>query len=256
VLGSGPGTGTQDQTISGETVAKARRAKTRPSRMLIPLLALTLVAAVVITWQVRADSGRSEPQDTAGRAVARATASPTPTAGSSAGSAARAEQALRSCRRGVDAADAVLAAARTGVGHWAAHVQAQTDADAGEITVQQKNAVFGRTRRAGSDDQSRYRRAKAAYERTDGSCARVAGAPASTTSALARCRTRAAAQRPVLEAAAPAMQDWRHHLEAMMASRMHQVSNPDQVWVHDWRAAPPHIEAYVAATEHFDAPRC
>ena len=79
--------------------------------MLIPLLALTLLAAVVTTWRVRADGG-SDSQDTAGRATARATASSTPTARptarSSAGSAARAEQALRCCRRKVDAADAVL----------------------------------------------------------------------------------------------------------------------------------------------------
>jgi len=122
--------------------------------------------------------------------------------------------------------------------------------------VQQKNAVFSRTRRAGSEDQSRYRRAKAAFKKSDGSCARVAGAPASTTSALARCRIRAAAQRPVLQAAGPAIQDWRHHLEAMVASRMHQVSNPDHAWIQDWRSGQPHIKAYAAAAKRIDAPRC
>ena len=233
-------------------MVKARRAKARPSRVLVPLLAVVVAAEAVLIWQVRADDDR----DTVPLAVASATATPTPGAASTSPGEATAQLALQSCRERVAAADAVLATAATGVGHWAAHVQAQTDADAGEITVDQMNTIFTRSRLAGSGDEKRYQRARTAYQEADGSCAFLPDAPAPVAEGLSACRTRAAAQRPVLAAAEPAMADWREHLQDMRASRMQHVRDADQVWVRAWRAAPPHIEAYQDAVEAFDAPRC
>ena len=71
---------------------------------------------------------------------------------------AAASRALRACRAKVKAADEVLDAAKTGMGHWSEHVQAQTDANSGEITIGEMEDIFQRTMKAGDEDEKRYAR--------------------------------------------------------------------------------------------------
>ena len=163
---------------------------------------------------------------------------------------------MTACQRKVDAADKVLSAARTGVLHWATHVQAETDADAGKISTSLMQARFAKTRVAGPGDQSRYAKARSEYQKLDGSCAKVKGASASVAGKLADCRERADAQKPVLAAAANGMADWKNHLAAMQRSREGHVRNAQGVWLEAWRAAPPHINAYKKAYANFRAPKC
>lgn len=224
---------------------------------MVPVVVVALVAAAVIAWQLvpRSTDARAERRPSPA-AVSSTSASPTPAPSTTGPSRDEVAATVRACRARVSAGDRVLAAARTGVGHWAKHVQAQTDANAGRISVAEMDAIFSRTRLAGPDDQTRYAEALTAYRADDGSCAAVAGAPATSTATLDRCRQRDSEQRPLLKAAAPAMADWKSHLAAMARSRAHHMDDAEQIWVDAWRAAPPHIRAYQKAARGFDAPDC
>lgn len=240
-------------------MAKARRAKARPSRIVVPILVTAAAVAAVVTWQTVPHTTDAEVGGRPSVAAAAATprASGTPPTSSGAESGDRAAARLDSCRDRVGQADAVLAAADTGIGHWADHVQAQTDANDGRITVERMDATFARTRLAGPDDQDRYRKAAAGYADADGSCSPVAGATKKKAAALAGCQDRLDAQQPVLQAAGAAMADWKSHLAAMARSRAHHMDEAEQIWIDAWRAAPPHIKAYDKAAEAIlDAPDC
>jgi hypothetical protein len=166
------------------------------------------------------------------------------------------QRALKDCRAKVQAADQTLKAAKVGVGHWSAHVQGQTDANAGKITVSEMDAIFKKTRLAGAGDVRQYKDASTAYDGLSGSCDAVDRAPAVISRELSRCAERSKAQKPVLSAAKAAMLDWESHLAAMMRSRMGHVHDAQGVWIRAWRAAPPHIEAYHQAVSQFEAPKC
>jgi len=171
--------------------------------------------------------------------------------------AAQAATALKRCQAKVRAADAVLAAGKVGMRNWADHVQAQTDALAGDVTIGRMEDIFRRTQKAGDVDEKRYSRVVNAYHnRGDGSCKTVAGASAGVGKQLARCANRERAQAPVLAAAADGMADWTRHLAVMRRSEAGKVHNPQQEWLKTWRAAPPHIHAYKKAVGRFSAPKC
>ncbi|HEY5820541.1 MAG TPA: hypothetical protein VIT20_01105 [Propionibacteriaceae bacterium] len=196
----------------------------------------------------------SAPTSAAAPSPAASSARPTPT---STPDSEAAEAALVGCQFKVRAADKVLEQARTGVLHWATHVQAQTDANSSKITVTAMKGKFTKTRLAGPADQKRYADALSAYSKLDGSCNSVKGADSATDDALADCKDRAEDQKPVLAAAANGMKDWRTHLAAMQRSKEGHVDDAQGVWIAAWRAAPPHINAYKKAAKDFeDAPSC
>ena len=170
--------------------------------------------------------------------------------------ATKAKAALKSCQAKVQAADEVMAAGKDGMRHWAEHVQAQTDALAGKITVGKMEDIFDRTMKAGDEDEKRYNAAIKAYRDRDGSCRSVAGASPQVAKRLTRCAHRGRAQRPVLVAAGDGMADWTKHLADMRRSKHGKVHNPQRKWLKTWRAAPPHINAYKKAADRFSAPRC
>ena len=150
----------------------------------------------------------------------------------------------------------MLAAAKTGMGNWSDHIQAQTDANSGKITIGEMEDIFERTMKAGDEDEERYRSAVKSYEDKDGSCRKVAGASAKITKQLADCGKRAEAQDPVLAAADDGMEDWIKHLGDMRRSEQGKIHNPQQKWLETWRAAPKNIDAYDEKAEKFSAPDC
>ena len=111
---------------------------------------------------------------------------------------------MESCRERVRAADEVLEEARTGIGHWEAHVEAERDADRGRhLRGERGRRSSRRPGCKGPADQKRYADAQRAYERVrDASCGKAEGADAKVAATLANCRERANAQGPVLAAAA------------------------------------------------------
>lgn len=171
-----------------------------------------------------------------------------------AGSAA--ESALSSCRDRVRAADQVVEAATVGVRHWAEHVQAQTDANAGKISLAKMEAIFKRTRLDGPDDVNAYHSAQDKAGSRSGSCHAPDGASATVRDGMRTCSARSKAQQPVLQAADKAMDDWTSHLAAMRRSRMGHVHDAQGVWIRAWRAAPPHLSAFTEAQRRFDAASC
>jgi hypothetical protein len=184
------------------------------------------------------------------------TASPTPTSRPSQSEDPRAAAALSACRAKVAAAGEVVAAAKTGMQNWSDHVQAQTDANAGKITIAKMEDIFHQTMKAGNKDEKRYRAAVNSYEDEDGSCREVQGASSKVTKRLAQCRERERAQQPVLDAAKDGMTDWVTHLRDMRRSAQGKIHNPQQKWIQTWRAAPKNIDTYEDAVDKFSAPNC
>ena len=239
-------------------MARPRRAKNHPGRVLIPLVVLLGIAAGLVAWRTNLSfdvAGLLRPG-----AASTGPVPSTPPSSPADGSAqvSRATEALRTCRQRVDAGDALLEAADTGIEHWSQHVQAQTKADRSRISVTMLDRVFQKTREAGPADRRQYDRARKAYQAVDGSCASVRGAPAELAADLTSCSTRVKAQERLLRAAEPAMADWKAHLAKMERSAKDPQPDDQAVWLRDWRAAPPHLDAYAEAVQKFedDAPRC
>jgi len=164
---------------------------------------------------------------------------------------------MEACQKRVRAADRVLDEARTGIGHWEAHVDAQRKADHGDISVDARQAIFKATRLKGPADQKRYADAQRDFEQVrDLACGKAEAADAKVAATLSTCRERAVAQGPLMRAAAGAMGDWKSHLAAMQRSREAHVANAQAIWIAAYRAAPKNINAYEKARRNFDAPSC
>lgn len=157
------------------------------------------------------------------------------------------------CKATVRSRDAVISRAATGIDHWSQHIQAQSDANAGKISVATMKKSFMRTRLLGPADIAGYRDALDSAADKSAGCSTPKAAPADVAAALRPCASRLSAQKPVLTAGARGMGDWSSHLAAMRRNKESHVHNAQQVWVRAWRAAPPHIEAFDKATAKFRA---
>lgn len=257
-------------------MAQARRAKARPSRVVIPLVlvAVLLVGGSVAAWRLWPDATTAAPNPTVADVSSAApipavssasTPTKAPTVKSSTpGSTpnlrkpatSAAQRALKDCRERVRAADEVMGEAKTGIAHWAAHVDAERRASEGDISIAKRQKIFKETRLAGPDDQKQYADAIRRYERSDGSCGKAKGADEKVTASLAACQKRLKKQQPVLKAAAPAMKDWKQHLADMQRSRETHIENAQGIWLRAYQAAPPNINAFERAVKRFKAPDC
>jgi hypothetical protein len=245
-------------------VVQARRAKARPARVIIPL---AVAAALLIGGSFAAvrfwpDATTAGPQaessssiaESQGPSIAESSPSPSVDPASTA-----AKEAFEACQAKVRAADDVIKQGKTGVEHWAEHIQAQKDNIEGKATDKEMKARFKATRLAGPEDLKRYNEAKAAYADLEGSCAEVEGADTEVAAALADCSERGKAQKPLMAATAAGMKDWKAHLTFMQRNAVHQAGSPSQAqntWWSQYTAAPKNINAFKEATEDFDAPSC
>jgi hypothetical protein len=249
-------------------VVEARRAKVRPVRVIVPLAvaAALLIGGSVAAWKFWPNTTTAGPQaqsstmavESQAPNTAESSPSPSETPSTDAASAAAAE-ALEACQAKVTAADEVRKQGKIGVSHWMAHVQAQTDNFNGKIDVEEMRARFKETRLKGPADLKRYSEALATYKELDGSCAEVEGADAAAAASLEKCSERSKALRPVLEATADGMKDWKAHQKQMQANADHQAGSPaeaQEAWLKQYRAAPKNIKAFKKATKNFDAPSC
>ena len=118
---------------------------------------------------------------------------------------------------------------------------------------------FKKTRLKGPGDLKRYNDALATYDDIKGSCAKVTDADSVVAAALAKCQKRSKAQKPVMEATADGMRDWKNHQKLMQANKDHQAGSPSQAqsaWLKQYHAAPKNINAFKKATAKFKAPAC
>jgi hypothetical protein len=254
----------------GEIVAKARRAKRSAARIVVPIVAalILLAGGAAAAWkfwpQISTSAGPTPSVEATQSTAVPATATPseTPTATPSSTpkpnpNAVKAQQALDDCRAKVEAGDAVIKEAKTGVAHWARHVNAQVLADRGVIGIDEMKARFKETRLKGPADQKRYHDALKDYEnQQDASCKKVDKAPSKIKATLARCATRSSDQEPVLTTGAAGMRDWASHLAAMQRDKIQHVANAQGIWVKAYRAAPTNINAFNRAVVAYDPPKC
>ncbi len=248
-------------------MVQARRAKVRPVRVIILLAvaAALLVGgsfAAVKFWPDATTAG-PEPESSAtveSQAPTTGESSPSPSESATPNPASAAsKKALEACQAKVSAADEVLKQGKTGVSHWAIHVQAQRDNLDGKITVEEMKARFKKTRLKGPDDLKRYDDALSAYEDLKGSCERVRGAETAVAAALAKCEKRSKAQPAVLKATAAGMKDWKAHQKLMQLNALHKAGTPSEAqssWLKQFHAAPKNIKAFKEATADFKAPSC
>jgi hypothetical protein len=255
----------------GRSVAKARRAKQSAARVVVPVVAglVLLGGGGVAAWQLWPDGSTTSAQPQASvtastasstsPSATSATPSQTPTAKPSKTvdpDTVKAEEALKTCQVKVSAGDKVIKEAKTGVGHWASHVESQRLADEGEISIDEMKARFKETRLLGPGDQKRYRDAVNAYQDEDGSCSEIDKAPKAIAASLEKCASRSADQEPVISAGAKGMKDWASHLAAMQRNKQGHVSDPQGVWVRAYRAAPKNINGFEKALDDYDPPSC
>jgi hypothetical protein len=247
-------------------VVQARRAKAQPTRVIIPLAVAAALAllvaglfAVVKFWPDATTAGpQAESSTTAAESQGPSTAVSSPSVTTSPASTA-AQQALEACQAKVRAADEVIKQGTTGVEHWAGHIQAQKDGDAGKISPAQMKKQFKATRLKGPGDLKRYDEARSAYQDLEGSCEEVQESDSVVAAALADCDERSKAQKPLMTATNAAMKDWRAHLTFMQRNAVHQAGTPSEAlatWLRQYNAAPKNINAFEKATDSFDAPSC
>jgi hypothetical protein len=247
-------------------VVEARRAKVRPARVIIPLAvaAALLVGGSFAAWKFWPDATTAGPQAEASTTVesqapGTAESSPSPSATPSATANAAAANALAACKERVSAADAVLKEGKTGVSHWAEHIQAQKDYLSGKATEEEMRARFKKTRLKGPGDLDRYSDALSTYDDLEGSCGNVEGADSAVAASLKKCNERSKDQRPVLEATAAGMKDWKAHQRFMQRNALHKEGSPSEAqatWLKQYEAAPKNINALKKATKNFEAPKC
>jgi hypothetical protein len=250
-------------------VVQARRAKVRPARVIIPLAvaAALLVGGSFAAWKFWPTATTADPQaqvstTAASQAPSTAVSSPSPSVDASSSAqpaSAAAEKALVACQKRVRAADKVLNEGKTGVQHWATHIQAQADNFDGKISLEQMKTKFKKTRLKGPGDLERYNKALAAYKDAKGSCGKVDDADSAVAASLAKCQKRSNAQKSVMAATAAGMKDWKNHQKLMQANKDHQAGTPSEAqsaWLKQWRAAPKNINAFKKATAKFKAPDC
>jgi hypothetical protein len=246
-------------------VVQARRAKVRPVRLIIPLAVAgaLLVGGSFAAWKFWPNATTAGPQaqssTTAAESQAPSTAvsSPSPSETTSPASAA-AQEALEACQVKVRAADEVINQGTTGAEHWAGHIQAQKDGNAGKISPEQMKARFKATRLKGPDDLKRYDEARSAYQDLEGSCEEEES-DSVVAAALADCDERSKAQKPLMAATNAGMKDWRAHLTFMQRNALHKAGTPSEAlatWLKQYNAAPKNINAFKKADKNFEAPKC
>ena len=264
-------------------MVQARRAKRRRSRALIAVIVAAVAllvggsVAVLVFWPdsltaiMRNETTPSAATESS-PAPAETTTSPTATPSAPSATASRsatpestatparsaAVKAMNACRDRVRTADDVLDEARTGLQHWEAHVDAERRAEAGAISIAERQKIFKATREKGPGDQKRYADALREYDDVKkASCGKTDGADNKTAATMARCQKRADAQAPVLKTADAAMGDWKQHLADMQRSRVQHNSDAQQVWLNAYKRAPRNIDPYEKAMRKFDkAPDC
>lgn len=253
-----------------------RRSNSTQRRMAVALLVVAVVGSAAATaWAVTenarnnsAAASNSEPT-VAAAADNKATGKPKETKEAPGDTAPRAATTtaptapaeLVACETVVASADQAIRAAESGVTHWGEHIQARTELIAGEITLDDTNAIFKRTRLAGPEDLEVFDAANEAYEEVGETCddldpAQVSDEWQETAQA---CVDREPVAAGTVDAAAAVIDDWRSHQANMRRHASGDMTSTmaQQEWIEAWTNAPPQLDAYDDAMEQLsDAPAC
>jgi hypothetical protein len=160
------------------------------------------------------------------------------------------------CREALAAADAVLAAAREGLPHWSAHVQAEIDYRALRITRDEQKKIFAETRALGLQDIHVFKERDDAYKARADACGQLDPA---TVPDAANCVDRNNATTDAVEAGRKAMTDWETHLTNMAKFRLGELdpSHAQHLWEQAAQQGPANIDAFRTADQALqNTPAC
>lgn len=238
--------------VPGKRVATTTR-RSKRNRVLAALIAAAVAAALLfsgIGWSLLTDdSTSSSDEETSADGDAPQTGGTSDPEG---------DTALTSCSEEIEAGEALVAAADTGVRHWKAHVQARTDMLKGRISEKTMDAVWKRTQDAGPADQERFSAAQREYGGQP-SCDELQDAVGSQSPGVPDCLARSEVVLGAVSTAQEAMDDWASHLHHMSeyADGGMTAGRAQRLWVEAWRSAPDNIEAHEGAHAMVtEAPPC
>jgi hypothetical protein len=170
--------------------------------------------------------------------------------------------ARQRCETTVARARAAVAAAQPAYSHWAGHVRAQLDLDAGTATLEQVRARWAATKATGDADVADFAAAYSAYEAVRDGCAAPAVDAASATPpdpVLTTCRTELTAASDAVDAAKAVVDDWAAHVEMMKGKEHTDPQQYGKRWRDMVTAAPRNLgrfaQASLALRNYVDCPQ-
>lgn len=230
-----------------------RRQVRRDRRAVAGLLALVAAGGVAAAVALSASPGRTGPGPAPAASGAPA-AAPEPVSAAS---------PLQACAATVAAGRAAIAAARPARDHWAEHVQAQLDYDAGTATLARTRERWAASKATAEADLAGFATAHAAFGAVRDGCGPadaavravsrpVAEGQPDADATLARCRDELGPVVAAEDAAKAVVDDWAAHV-AMMKDKAH--IDPRQ-YGHMWHemvaAAPADLDRFATATRAAD----
>ena len=190
-----------------------------------------------------------------------ASASPSPSASQQTAARATAlPRALLECGKAVRTAERTVAAAESGARNWGDHVRAYRELVDGDMSYRQADKLWNTTKKAGPDDQRRFRRVLKAYEPADDACRGVTRQAGRAHADLAAaCARRGTAASAAVDRSRRVLDVWADHLEQMREREAQDLSDARarKLFRKAVRAAPGQLRDLDRARDRLaDAPEC
>jgi len=174
--------------------------------------------------------------------------------------------AVQECSTAVARARDAVKAAQPSYSHWAGHVRAQIDYDAGTATLEQTRERWAATKATGDADIAGFRTALAAFDAVRGGCAQRPGAAEAVSvggvaqdPVLTTCRAEFGFASAAVSAAGAVVDDWSAHVEMMKGKEHTDPVQYGRMWRDMVNAAPADLDRFARAsldlTRIVDCPR-
>jgi hypothetical protein len=167
----------------------------------------------------------------------------------------QASVATQSCMTTVARAHDVVAAAQPSYSHWAGHVRAQLDYDAGTATLEHTRARWASTKATADADLAGFATAYGAFQAVQDGC----GSQTPDDSVASDCRSEFASASSAVTAAKAVVDDWAAHVEMMKGKEHTDPAQYGRMWRDMVRAAPPDLDRFAQASldlsDHTGCPR-
>jgi hypothetical protein len=190
----------------------------------------------------------------------RADPAPLPAAAEVSAPAARAETAaVQGCTKAVTLARSAVKAATPAYSHWANHVRAQLDFDAGAATLEQTRERWAATKATADADIAGFRTALTAFQAARAACGEPAGLAADQADVVTSCRSELGAASDAVATAATVVDDWAAHVEMMKGKEHTDPAQYGRMWRDMVNAAPGNLGRFASASlnlmDHVECPR-
>jgi Mrp family chromosome partitioning ATPase len=234
------------RSVRGRLASAVASLGTPKRRRWISAIATAVTVAVVIAtvWWVSYDDGRTTADGSNGQAPNSPLSATIPSDRSAV------DTALAECRSSWDAQSAPLDAAEASLNQWHAHIAAMNQLVAGEITLDQANAFWERTRVQAAQKVHRFTSADDAYTDGDHACRtpeRARNTEVDLT-ALSACQKDVAQRDQALQAARVTIGTWHNHVMDKNQLRAGNLSPTRAVklWLKSWKEGAAELKDYRA----------